>query len=157
MPDVGHAEAFNYPDQSHLSWRYKQDFSGKKQTKNNTAIFLDAAKTIFSILCKFNDKPCNWQEFAGKIEEALATPTDSQLTTSLKYSELFCEIGLSYDEEQWRREALRGERFEWIYFEQRDYKSQSFEYNGDLKWFYFHKAAYEQRISVLKRIRLDLV
>lgn len=58
------------------------------------------------------------------------------------YTELFPDIQLEYCEAAWRNQALQGESFEWSHFEKDDYKNQCYEFNGNMKWFYFHMAAY---------------
>lgn len=157
FPDIGHAEAFDLPDQSHLKWKYEHDSTGIEYTRDNTAIFLEAAHAIFSILCKINDVPCNWKGLVNKIKEGFSVPSDSIKTKFQKYNELFPEINLDYHEDDWRNQALKGESFEWLHFEEDDYKNQCYEFNGDMKWFYFHMAAYEQRLFALKSIRSDLL
>jgi len=57
-PDIGHAEADDCPDVTHLEWRY--DYDGTSNVVNavtqrqNTDIFMDASKHIFDYLCKVN-------------------------------------------------------------------------------------------------------
>lgn len=157
IPDVGHAEALHFPDQSHLKWKYEHDASGLEYTRDNTAIFLEAAHTIFNVLCEANGKPGNWKSLVNKIKECLSVPSDSMKDKFQKYCGLFPEITFDYHEDDWRNQALKGESFDWNNFEEDDYKSQAYKFNGDMKWFYFHIAAYKQRIFVLKNIREDLL
>ncbi len=157
IPDIGHAEALNFPDQSHLRWKFEHDSSGIQYTRDNTAIFLEAASNIFNVLCEGNNKSCNWKGLVNKIKDCFSVPSDSIKDKFQKYKELFPEIIFDYNEYDWRNQALKGESFEWINFEEADYKSQIYEFNGDMKWFYFHMAAYEQRLFAKHNIRYDLL
>lgn len=157
IPAIGHAEALNFPDQSHLKWKFEHDSSGIQYTRDNTAIFLEAANNIFNILCEGNNKSCNWNILVNKINECFSVPSDSIKDKFQKYRELFPEIIFDYDEHDWRNQALKGESFEWINFEKADYKTQTYEFNGDIKWFYFHIAAYEQRLFAKHNIRGNLL
>ncbi len=157
FPDVGHAEALTFPDQSHLHWKYEHDASALTYTRNNTDIFLDAAHTIFNVLCEVNDESVSWKSLINKITECLTLPSDSMKDKFQKYCTVFPEITFIYDENDWRNQALRGESFDWSNFEKEDYKSQTYKFNGDMKWFYFHIAAYKQRIFVLKNIKKNLL
>ena len=157
IPDVGHAEALYFPDQSHLKWKYEHDASGFEYARDNTGIFLEAACTIFNALCEANKQPGNWKSLVNKIKECFSVPSDSIKEKFQKYQELFPEITFDYHENDWRNQALKGESFDWINFEEDDYKAHTYEFNGDLKWFYFHMAAYEQRLFAIEHIRKDLI
>lgn len=157
IPDVGHAETLNYPDQSHLKWKYEHDASGFEYARDNTAIFLEAARTIFNALCEVNNQPGNWKALVNKLKACFSVPSDSIKEKFQKYQELFPEITFDYDEDEWRNQALKGDSFDWINFEEEDYSSQTYEFNGDMKWFYFHMAAYEQRYFAIRNIRKDLL
>jgi hypothetical protein len=157
IPDVGHAEALYFPDQSHLQWKYEHDASGFEYLRDNTSILLEAARTIFAHLCAITEKSGNWKSLVNKIKECFTVPSDSIKKKFQKYRELFQDVGFDYDEDTWRNQALKGESFDWINFEKEDYANQTYEFNGDMKWFYFHMAAYEQRRFAIQNIREDLL
>lgn len=154
---MGHAEALYFPDQSHLKWKYEHDASGFEYARDNTGIFLEAACTIFNAICEANKQPGNWKCLVNKIKDCFSVPSDSIKEKFQKYQELFPEITFDYHENDWRNQALKGESFDWINFEEDDYKAHTYEFNGDLKWFYFHMAAYEQRLFAIEHIRKDLI
>ncbi|MEJ2658119.1 MAG: hypothetical protein P8012_13150 [Desulfobacterales bacterium] len=157
LPDVGHAETFNLPDLSHLRWKYEHDESGFEYVRDNMTIFLEAAFAIFKVLCGANKQSDNWKSLVNKIKECFSIPSDSIKRKFQKYTELFPEITFNYSEDDWRNQALKGESFDWINFEKEDYKAQTYKFNGDMKWFYFHMAAYDQRLFAIKNIREDLL
>lgn len=49
---IGHGAVLSYPDKPYLRWRYK-DFSGKLIERDNSAIFLEAAKNMFVVMKRF--------------------------------------------------------------------------------------------------------
>lgn len=157
IPDVGHAEALNFPDLSHFKWKYEHDESGFEYERNNTTIFLEAAQSIFISLCGINNISGNWKSLVDKIKECFSVNSDSMKTKFKKYKDLFPEVKFEYHENDWRNQALIGDSFDWSNFEDDDYKNFSYEYRGDLKWFLFHKAAYEQRLFVINNIRENLL
>ena len=157
IPDVGHAEALHFPDLSHLKWKYEHQASDVAYPRDNTAIFLEAARAIFDVLCTANAQPGNWESLVDNIRACFSVPSDSLKVKFQEFRKRFPEIEFDYHEDTWRNQALKGESFEWISFEEDDYKSQTYEFNGDMKWFFFHKAAHEQRVFALKNIRRDLL
>ncbi|MBW1790122.1 MAG: hypothetical protein JRK53_26490 [Deltaproteobacteria bacterium] len=132
-------------------------FSVAIHTRENTAIFLEASRTIFNALCEANEQPGNWKSLVNKIKQCFSVPSDSIKDKFEKYCELFPEIIFDYHEDDWRNQALKGESFDWINFEEDDYKTQTYEFKGDIKWFCFHIAAYDQRLFAGKNIREDLL
>ncbi|MBS4068024.1 MAG: hypothetical protein KGZ62_05450 [Sulfurimonas sp.] len=156
-PDIGHGEASHFPDYSHCKWKYEHDSSGISYSIDNTSNFLEAACSIYKILCDGNNKLNDWKKISNKIEECLSVPSDSLKEKFNKYQLTFPDIQFNYHENDWRQQALKGESFEWINFDDSDYISQTYDFNGDLKWFYFHIAAYDQRIFVQSNIRKDLI
>ncbi len=157
IPDVGHAEALFYPDQAHLKWKYEHDYSGVEISRDNTNIFIDAAYSIFTLLCEANKMASNWKKYVSRLVECLSTPTDSIKKKFHAYKSVFPEIDFNYNNEEWKKQALKGDSYDWLDFEEDDYGTQEYVYNNDLKWFYFHIEALEQRKFVNKRIRGDLL
>ena len=157
LPDIGHAEALHFPDQSQLRWKYEHDASAIEYSRDNTEIFLGAAHAIYTFLCEVNEKSGNWKSLVSRIRQGLSLPSDKVKDKYSLYKELFPEVELAYSEKEWRRQALRGDSFEWISFDKDDYSSQFYEFNGDMKWFYFHIAAYHQRLFAMSSIKGDLL
>jgi len=147
LPDVGHAEALDFPDLTHLTWKYEHDYSGIEINRDNTNIFLDAAQTIFLLLCDITGESPNWKKYVGNIKECLAYPTESMKHKFEKYQETFSiyDIHFDYDEDEWKKAALDGGFFNWRELDAREYGELNFKFNKDRKWFYFHMEAFEQR------------
>lgn len=157
FPEVGHIEAMNYPDFSYQRWKYEHDYSGIEYERDNTTIFLEAANVIFEILCSAAERTGNWKAYVDRIKGCLSLNTDSIKRKFENYRRLFPEIEFNYHEKDWRNQALAGNSLNWIDFQETDYTRMEYTFNGDLKWFYFHMEAYEQRIYVISKIKQDLI
>lgn len=157
LPSLGHAEAFSFPDYSHLTWKYKHDASGIQFSRNNVEIFLEAAEHIFDFLCSATGKAGNWKSLVKKISTCFLVPTDELKRKYAKYAENFSEIRFEYDEKEWRRLACQGGSHGFRDLIEEDYQNQTYNFIGDKKWFYFHEAAYHQRNYVLAQIKNDLL
>jgi hypothetical protein len=152
LSDIGHAEALTYPDLSHQKWKYKQKRADEYE-RDNTIIFHEAAKTINELLCKAAGKSSDWDKYADKVKECLALPADSADKKFANYKKIFPEINLNYDEDEWMALALKGGT---LVSDENGYNLMKYEFNGDLKWFYFHIEAFKQREYVMKNIKMDL-
>ncbi len=146
FPDIGHAEAYDFPDLPFLKWRYVRDRDKELIIRDNTAIFLKATEEIFKILC--NIKNCNrsWLE----IEEKLRNVFNIQRSSKNIFAPLrlyFPQIKLNYDAEAWLHQCFKFQRF-------RHFPKLRAVFQGDTKWILFHKVAYEQRLFVLDKIKL---
>jgi len=159
IPDVGHAEAVNFPDQSHLEWRYEHDCNGIEHTRVNSEMFLEAAETIFHELRALNPgSRTPWKAIAGAVRRCLTVPTDSLKEKFRAWGDAFPGVDFYYDAEDWRAEALDGDRYDWDHFRTADdYATLSYKAKDDLKWFLFHVEAAEQRKFVRGAIREDLL
>jgi hypothetical protein len=148
LPDIGHAEAASFPDQSHLKWRYVKESDGKTYERDNPQLFIDAAEHIFDILKGIKHENI-WKEIKTKLIECFSFEAETLDEKFQKFQRIFPEIGFYYDEKQWRNEALnvveRSKLFKQI---KKEYKS--FTLGSDKKWFFFHLAALEQREHIQK-------
>ncbi len=151
LPDIGHAEAASYPDQSHLKWSYVRVSDGKTYIRDNTLLFLDAAEHIFNLL-KGKVKDEIWFEIKDKLFECLSFEAESVEEKIKKFQSIFPEIGFFYDEKQWRKDALLTVKRSKLYSVVKDNK-HLFELGSDKKWFYFHYAALEQREYIYELIQ----
>ena len=133
-PDIGHAEADDCPDVTHLEWKY--DYNGTNNVANaamhrqNTEIFTDASKHIFDYLCKANGKndiQKLWDSFKGDLRYCLKTPSDDADLKKVICYERFPDIELFYNENTWKNDALS---------------------RKNDHWFHFHIAAYAQRQQI---------
>ncbi len=157
-PSIGHAEAMNMPDQSHLAWRYEHDASGINVTSENSEKFLEAAGTIYNVLCLASDtQPC-WKTYVNDVKDCLCLPTDSVKEKFKRWANAFPDVSFYYSPRAWRMDALDGDRYDWDHFQSaEDFETLSYKAKGDLKWFLFHLEAKKQRIAVTRQIRADLL
>lgn len=158
IPEIGHAEAVNFPDQSHLSWRYEHDYTGNEITRCNTESFLEAAERIYELLCSITRTTPSWKQHVVKIRPCLALNTDSVKRKHAEWAARFPMITFDYDLEKWRADALSGAHYNWDHYRTaEDFAKLEYEATGDLKWFLFHLAASQQRKFVIANIKKDLL
>lgn len=150
LPDIGHAEAASFPDQSHLKWRFLKKSDNKVYERDNTLLFLDAAEKIMFLLKGMNPIK-SWSEVRTKLFECFSYRADSLEDKFMKFQKVFPEIGFYYDPNQWRNEALSAvERKKIIKVIKEE--DHHFVLGSDKKWFYFHLAALEQRELILEML-----
>lgn len=146
-PDVGHAEAREFPDLPYLSFWYKTA-TGKVIGRNNTAVFLKAAQDMFDILADvfgIGGRKILEEEWR-RIQYCLSFRDKSLDARVENWHRIFPEMNFHYDKNEWEREAIGPVSAD----------SKTFTTLGDLKWFWFHLSAKEQREFVLARIKTDL-
>jgi len=160
LPDIGHAEAWLYPDQSHLIWKYDCAFRKKTVTRNNTEIFLDAAKHIFEILAEGLGTTVDCQPFLEKFKQCFSLQTDDLHQKYDMFKLMFPEVKFHYSETEWRNKAIVAGEHEHTEQPgvsiQEDLTQKKFRFNSDRKWFYFHMEALKQRNWVMKQIKRNL-
>ena len=131
-PDIGHAEADDYPDITNLEWKYDYDetnnITNAKTERTNSEIFIDSSEHIFKYLCDANNKSSNeeiWNDFKNDLVYCLTKSTndDADLKRNI-FNEKFPSINLFYNENKWKNDAMN---------------------NRNDNWFYFHIEAYNQR------------
>lgn len=159
LPDIGHAEAGDFPDRTNLVWRYEHDYSGIEIQRDNTSIALDAAYTIYSLLCGITGKRISdWKSFSNNLRQCFTLPTNSMKEKFKTFKELFAPLDYAYDEDEWRNLALEGESFNWNNFTETDYAQARYRFKGeDMRWLYFHRESYRQRLFVQGCLRADLL
>ena len=150
LPNIGHADAADYPDRSELTWGYNHDPkhypNSHSKKRYNSDYFLKAAKVIFSKLCDVTGKKKNtFQNFEEKLLKCL-----THKHTSPMLEDVFSEISFEYDKGKWMRNGLRPLLGEYGVY---DY---DFELLEDHKWFYFHAAALRQRRFVVGNVPFGL-
>jgi len=131
-PDIGHAEADDFPDIMNLEWQYKYDETNNttnaKIKRKNFDLFIDASKDIFQYLCDARNEASIeeiWNGFKDNLAYCLTESINdgSELKKSI-YNKKFKAIKLSYNENIWINDAMN---------------------NHNYNWFYFHIEAYNQR------------
>ncbi len=156
LPDIGHAEAHSYPDLSFLKWKYTYAKSNKEVIRDNFEEFYKAAKTIYNILLDFNNGENNWSSFENKLIDCLKYEVYSAKEKFEYYQKIFPEIGFYYNHKQWEKEAINISRKFVSLPDKMEIIKGDVTDKKDLKWFYFHKIALEQRNYILKKCNLNL-
>jgi len=79
LPQIGHAEAGPFPDLPFLRWRYDTRHSPPPVERDNTEIFLEAARAIYQALLEMDKRdpvePIPWEELAPAVAELLGAPS----------------------------------------------------------------------------------
>jgi hypothetical protein len=146
-PDVGHSEASTIPDTTDSHWKAKYANKNGKLQHNNPQEFLSAAEAIYSkLVTASQNSHISWDSLSPKIEQCLKK--------NHTWEDAFHDIAFEYSRFTWRATALRGDSIDWDNFDdEADFRRLHFEYTGnDIRWLLFHKAAYEQRIFMGRRI-----
>ena len=156
VPKIGHVEAFEYPDQPFLKWRYTNN-QGRRKTRDNLVYTLNAIKEIYRILGQMRSS-------SGQIPDLeLAHPNDysdmkalfqkrGDLDTRCKEWRAFAHAP-KYNKTKWRRAALEGD-VNWDDMSRTERKSHTRRLKGkkgfdQSRWAYFHRAALRQRNLIL--------
>lgn len=166
LPQVGHAEAGYFPDQPFLCWKYTRKITNEEVIRNNTKIFLLAAKAIYDLLLTI-DKPAPappiaWESLKGKIHSLLAYKDEDVEKRCARwkrtFKNLFKPLDFLYDKQAWRDEALHPVKpadTDWDHLAPSDFKHLQFPLTSgfyESKWVHFHKAALRQRHWVLENV-----
>lgn len=151
LPDIGHAEAGSYPDQSHLVWKFTKKANGKVYERNNAELFLKAAENIMQLF-KGTNKLKDWEDIKTRLRECFSYQGKSMEDKFQKYQKVFPEIGFYYDDKQWRNEALNAVNGKIM---QVIDDNEHYVLGSDKKWFYFHLVALEQREQVINLLKAN--
>ncbi|MCK4763774.1 MAG: hypothetical protein KAW12_16350 [Candidatus Aminicenantes bacterium] len=158
LPEIGHAEAMTYPDMPQITWKYEHDASAIEIIRDNTNVFLEAAQKIYYLLCQLAGTAPAWKKYVSHIKECLAYDTDSMKKRFEKFRSTFAYegIALDYNKSQWKRDALEGVVYDWDDLDEDEYRELEYKFRkdneGNMRWFYFHKAALAQREFVMKHL-----
>jgi len=166
LPQIGHAEAGYFPDQPFLRWKYTRRMTNEVIRRNNTNIFLCAAKTIYDLLLDIDkselDTPIAWESLKKRIRTLLAYKEEDVEKRCARwrkaFEKLFKPLGFEYDKQAWRDEALhplRATDTNWDHLAPSDFKHLRFPLTPgffDSKWVHFHKSALRQRHLVLENL-----
>lgn len=166
LPQIGHAEAGYFPDESYLTWKYQRRKPKKMVQRNNTDEFFTAAGTIYNLLLAVNkpnsDPSIPWNGIKNRIDDLLADPEEELSKRCDKWREAFEDMlapeKFEYDRRKWREEALEPKRksdIDWDDFEPSDFKRLRFPMKPgffDTPWVHFHRAAMKQRHYVLENL-----
>jgi len=166
LPQIGHAEAGYFPDQPFLHWKYTRRMTNEQIRRNNTNIFLSAARNIYDLLFNLDksasDTPIPWESLKERIRVLLAYKEEDVEKRCARwkktFEKLFKPLDFEYDKQTWRDEALhplRATDTDWDHFAPSDFKHLQFPLIPgffESKWVHFHKAALRQRHWVLENL-----
>ncbi len=132
MPDIGHAEAYNFPDLSHLKWRFTKSSSKNLIIRDNTLFCMQAANNIFEVFKKVTKSTAQWSAYDYLFLQCFNKKTDDLEVKYQNFEKKFPNISFNYDENKWKSDAIN---------------------HKDKKWFYFNIEALNQRNFVLNKIK----
>jgi hypothetical protein len=150
LPKLGHAQAAYFPDLAYQHWKFSLVPSPGEITRDNPAIFLEAAHTIYTILSEVEKvdpaPPIPWGELEPKLRATLsASGAKARLVEELTHSidralqaeavEKRCALWRGtfqhtfgdladqyrYDPTAWRQAALTGD-VEWDKYTRKDWE-----------------------------------
>jgi len=139
-PDVGHAEGSTIPDVSNIDWDAKYANKRGGPGHDNSQEFIDAAREIYERLTSIFKQPNeSWDNISERVGRCLKENGG--------WENIFPDIEFRYSRFTWRAAALSGDSIDWDNFDdESDFNKLNFRYTGnDMRWLFFHKAAYEQR------------
>jgi hypothetical protein len=156
VPKIGHVEAFEYPDQPFLKWRYTNS-RGRRKTRDNLATTLEAARQIYRILRHTRssstqtpdlepDYPNDYREMKALFQRRGDLDSRCQRWRDFTHAP-------KYDKTKWRRAALEGD-VKWDDMSRSERQAHTRTLRGkkgfdQSRWAYFHRAALKQRSLVL--------
>ena len=156
VPKIGHVEAFEYPDQPFLKWRYTNG-QGRRKTRDNLLYALHAIKGIYRILRQTRSPsgqiPGLEQDHPNEYGDMRALfQRKGDRDTRCQRWRVFSRAP-EYDKTKWRRAALAGD-VNWDDMSRSERQSHAKKLKGkkgfdQSKWAYFHRAALRQRSLVL--------
>lgn len=166
LPQIGHAEAGYFPDQSFLTWKYTRKSTNEVVERDNTNEFLTAAETIYHRLREVDkartDTSIPWTDIQSQIRGLLADREQDVEKRCSKWRRhfqyIFDPLKFEYDGRAWRNDALepRSEAdTDWNDFEPSDFRRLWFPMKSkfyESPWVHFHRAALRQRHLVLENL-----
>lgn len=166
LPQIGHAEAGYFPDQSYQNWKYKNGNGNEFIERDNSDIFLDAAKTIYTKLLDVekqeSDPVLSWDDISGEIVKLLNYKQKDINKRCKKwrkqFKKMFAPYKFDYNRLNWREEALEPKakaNVDWDDFDPTKFRTIEFKMKPgfyESSWTCFHKAALRQRHYVLENL-----
>ena len=156
VPRIGHVEAFEFPDQPFLKWRYTNN-AGRKKPRDNLKFSLQGAKLIYNFLKVAKDPsagPSDLEQDHPKDFKKIRSLFQKRGDLDSRCSQWKKYTGASeYNKTKWRQKALKGD-IEWDDMSPSEIKIHNRKLKGksgfdSSKWAYFHRAAFKQRSMVV--------
>ncbi|SHH76916.1 hypothetical protein SAMN02745135_02037 [Caloranaerobacter azorensis DSM 13643] len=147
LPAIGHAQAFIFPDEPYLIWKYKGRNNKEYFRIDNQKRTMDAAYNIYSFLINdvkdkksdlFDKESKGWDEIKDKLREVLFVNKPIEQREELwkqKIKDGFFgfKVDIEYDDREWFKQAV-----EVIDKDRRIYDKKEVFHISD--WKYFHDA-----------------
>ena len=153
-PDIGHAEAVEFPDTAHLVWRFTRESDGKTTECHNPERYLQAAEAIYHLLRSLTGAPSDWDNLRVSLEACFSLANEKPFKT---WKAAFGLAPFKYDKLAFRKASLSGGSVEWDHFQLADdFAKLKLRATANPDWFLFHAAAKTQREWVREHIRKDL-
>ena len=162
-PRFAHAVALAVPDTSHLEQTFGKN--GATVRRSNPKNYLKSAEEMYTILTAITGGGNSWDNFRDAMRsciEAYVAIDDYAAESPAVFRQKFDAYGkafgleLEYSEDAWRQSAVKANSYDWINYSARNYRDEVHEYAGDMRWYYFHMGAFEQRKYILDNVRPDL-
>lgn len=133
---IGHGLLLTYPDDFGARITYS-DGRNRKVRVDNFDRFRHAALQTYHLLRQYTAAPDHSADWLPRLEKLLKKNWRQPGNWLKAFSAQFPEYSYGYSESGWKNEALEPG------------SSSVYEFRGDLKWLFFHLAAYEQRQAVM--------
>ncbi len=156
VPQIGHVEAFDYPDLPFQTWRYRNHLN-KLTKRDNRSYCLDGVRLIYNCMKKLNggeEQPADLEADFPKEYGMIWKLFGQSGNTETRCKRWIKHTGAPvYDKLKWRKEALSGDTaWDDMSQGQRKYRLQKVRGKpgfDNSRWAYFHRAAHLQRSQVL--------
>ena len=132
---IGHGLLYTYPDRFRTEIAYI-DGRGNDIYIDTTERFIRAARRAYDLLRKYTGTDDEWEEILLPITRSLRYNWTTKKNWIKNFTDQFSGMNYRYSEKTWRNQAIGPDRLGRI------------TYKGDMKWFWFHQAAWEQRVFV---------
>ncbi len=164
LPHIGHGQAGNYPDMSHLTWRYQMGTNNQIIEHNNSDKFLNAAEKIYNLLLGQKlagaQPMASWNDIQPRIKTLVKSEADIEVkchSWKAAFGYLFENSGAvyDYDNKAWREDALESPDVDWDDDKPADFRKRKYNMGSGFAtkpWVMFHRAAEKQRHFVMEQM-----
>jgi hypothetical protein len=129
---IGHGLLYTYPDRFRTVISYTNG-RGNKIYINTTERFIFAAERTYQLLRYYTGKTDEWDSILPSLRKCLRYNRRTKTIWRESFAGQFSGMNYHYSEKTWRNQAIGPDRLGRVSFK------------GDMKWFWFHQAAWEQR------------
>jgi hypothetical protein len=137
--NIGHERLGTYPDKFNTQIAYL-DGNEDNVLINTLDRFKHAAQYVYQLLRNYTKVPDEWKNILPKLEICFLKNKNSIAGWEKEFNSQFPGIFYEYKAKKWKSQAIKtnlcGNR----------------QFRGDLKWFQFNQAAYEQRQIIISNL-----